>query len=100
MKTIPITISAKLWLWNEGKGSWHFVTVDKDSSGLIKDAWMWPRKGFGSIPVKVTIGKSNWKTSVFPQKDGTFVLPIKKSVRDSENIAEGDKIKITLEVQN
>jgi hypothetical protein len=50
--------------------------------------------------VKVTIGKTRWKTSVFPQKDGTFVLPIKKTVRDSENINQGDTIKITLEVLN
>jgi hypothetical protein len=96
----PISITAKLWLWNEGKGSWHFVTVDKDSSDIIKDAWMWPRKGFGSVPVKVTIGKTSWKTSVFPQKDGTFVLPIKKSVRDAEKLAVGDTTKIFLEVLN
>jgi hypothetical protein len=100
MQTLSIKITAKLWLWNEGKGSWHFVTVDKDSSDVIKDTWMWPRKGFGSVPVKVTIGKTRWKTSVFPQKDGTFVLPIKKTVRDSENINQGDTIKITLEVLN
>lgn len=100
MKTIPISISTKLWLWNEGKGSWHFVTVDKDSSDAIRDQWMWPRKGFGSIPVKVTIGQTSWKTSVFPQKDGTFVLPIKKTVRDDEQLKEGDTVKITVEVLN
>ncbi len=96
----PISITAKLWLWNEGKGSWHFVTVDKDSSDIIKDTWMWPRKGFGSIPVKVTIGTSTWKTSVFPQKEGTFVLPIKKIVRDQEKLEVGDTTKIILEVLN
>ena len=96
----PISITAKLWLWKEGKGSWHFVTVDKDSSDIIKDTWMWPRKGFGSIPVKVTIGTSTWKTSVFPQKEGTFVLPIKKIVRDQEKLEVGDTTKIILEVLN
>jgi hypothetical protein len=96
----PISITAKLWLWNEVKGSWHFVTVDKDSSDILKDQWMWPRKGFGSIPVKVTIGKTTWKTSVFPQKDGTFVLPIKKLVRDDEQIKEGDSVTMIVEVLN
>ena len=76
------------------------MTVDKDSSDSIKDTWMWPRKGFGSVPVKVTIGKTSWKTSVFPQKDGTFVLPIKKSVRDAEKLEVGHTTKIVLEVLN
>lgn len=100
MQTLSIKITTKLWLWNEGKGSWHFVTVDKDSSNSIKDTWMWPRKEFGSVPVKVTIGKTTWKTSVFPQKDGSFVLPIKKSVRDSEKIQVNDEISLTIEVIN
>ncbi len=100
MKTKPISFAAKLWLWNEGKGSWYFVTVDKDSSDIIKDTWMWPRKGFGSVPVKVTIGATTWKTSVFPQKDGTFVLPVKKLVRESENLAIGATASIKIEVLN
>jgi hypothetical protein len=95
-----IEITAKLWLWNEGRGSWYFVTIDKDSSDLIKDTWMWPRKGFGSVPVKVSIGKTSWRTSVFPQKAGTFVLPVKKSVRDKEMLSVGDSLKIEIEVLN
>jgi hypothetical protein len=100
MNALSILFKAKLWLWNEGKGSWHFVTIDPDSSEALKDQWMWPRKGFGSIPVKVTIGTSTWKTSVFPQKDQTFVLPIKKSVRVDEKINEGDTVDIIIEVLN
>ena len=76
------------------------MTVDKDSSDQIKDAWMWPRKGFGSVHVKVTIGQTTWKTSVFPQKDGTFVLPIKKAVRESEDLVDGIEASIKIEVLN
>lgn len=98
MKPLPIIIKAKLWLWS-GKGAWHFITIEQNEADLIKEMYMWPRKGFGSIPVKVKIGKSEWKTSVFPTKD-QFILPIKKLVRDGENINVDDLIRITLEVQN
>ena len=75
------TFKSEIWLW-DGKGAWHFITVPKDVSEQIKgfQADM-PRKGFGSVPVKVTIGKTSWKTSIFPEKKGTYLLPIKKDVR-------------------
>jgi hypothetical protein len=98
MKLLPIIVKAKLWLW-QGKGAWHFITIEQNEADLIKEMYMWPRKGFGSIPVKVTIGKTIWKTSVFPNKE-TFILPIKKLVRDAENINVDDLLKVTLEVQN
>jgi hypothetical protein len=99
MQTIPIKISGKLWMW-QGKGAWHFVTIEKDDAEGIVEQYMWPRRGFGSIPVKVTMGKTSWKTSIFPEKGGSFLLPIKKSVREVEGIKVDDTVKITIEVSN
>ena len=39
--------------------------------------------GWGVIPVHVQIGKTEWKTSLFP-KDGLYIVPIKASVREAE----------------
>jgi len=99
MGIVPIKFLATLWLW-KGKGAWHFITIEQNESDLIKEMYMWPRKGFGSIPVKVTIGETSWKTSVFPQKEGTFLLPIKKVIRDMEKIKEGNVVQLTIEVVN
>lgn len=99
MKLEPIKFTSHIWLW-QGEGAWHFVTVEEEEAELLKEQWVWPRKGFGSIPVQATIGKTTWKTSVFPEKKGTFLLPIKKAVRLAEHIAEGDKPMISLEVLN
>ncbi|PIV90833.1 DUF1905 domain-containing protein, partial [Candidatus Gracilibacteria bacterium CG17_big_fil_post_rev_8_21_14_2_50_48_13] len=75
--TPTITFSAQLWLWNTEKGSWHFLTVPQEYTALIKSFQVQGR-GFGSVPVRATIGASTWKTSVFPQsKEGTFILPVK-----------------------
>lgn len=103
MKIEPFDVKARVWLWNNGEvpASWHFVTIDKQTSGQIKKEYHWPRRGFGSIPVNVTIGATSWKTSIFPDsKEGNYVLPLKKSVRDAENINVGNTVKFTLEIIN
>lgn len=97
MKIEPFEIKSRVWEW-EGKGAWHFVTIDKSTSKQIKDEYTFPKRGFGSIPVNVTLGLSKWKTSIFPEKEGTYLLPIKKSVRKTENIQKGDTIKFTIDL--
>jgi len=45
----------------------------------------------------VTIGESEWKTSVFPQSNkGCFVLPVKKPIRAKEKIDVGDTVEVEL----
>lgn len=48
--------------------------------------------GWGSIPVIVTIGKTTWKTSIFPAKEIGYFLPVKKAVAKSESLKVGDKV--------
>ncbi len=101
MKNEIHKVTARVWLWqSEAPGAWHFITIGKIQSLEIKKSYHWPRRGFGSIPVNVTVGKTTFKTSVFPEKGGTYLLPIKKAVRDSENIKLGETINLTLEVLN
>jgi hypothetical protein len=93
------SFKSKIWLWNGQKGSWHFISLPVDLSKRLK-GFDTPRKGFGSIAVKVTIGKTTWKTSVFPdKKSGTYVLPLKKDVRKKETLAEGDKVEVSFTLQ-
>ena len=59
---------------------------------------MGKRRGFGSVKVTVTLGASEWQTSLFPNKDGSWFLPIKKPVRVAEGIADGDEVEVELEL--
>jgi len=44
-------------------------------------------KGWGSLPAVVTIGRTNWKTSIFPDKKSKgYLLPIKEEVRRRESV--------------
>jgi hypothetical protein len=90
---------AKVWLYTGGVASWHFLTLPKKEAAEIKSREQKPRKGWGSIRVTVTIGESRWKTSIFPEKkSGSYLLPLKASVRKSENIAVGTIVTVDLEL--
>jgi hypothetical protein len=93
-----ITVSAPLWLWSGDSGSWHFVTVPDELSAEIRAEGLARRGGFGSVRVEATINGVTWRTSVFPQKSGGYILPVKKEVRCDAGIAAGDEIVLTLEL--
>ena len=85
-------------LWLHDKGTWVFLTVPGDISEDIHELAPDPG-GFGSVRVKVRLGGSEWKTSVFPQRnEGPFVLPVKKAVRTAEQIDVGDTVDVELTI--
>ena len=56
------------------------------------------RRGFGSVKVTVTLGECRWQTSLFPNKDGSWFLPVKKPVRVAERLEYGDEVAVELEL--
>jgi len=83
---------------SSGQGGWHFVSVPKKLSAEIKTSFDSRSKGWGSLPVLVTVGKTSWKTSIFPDKKaGAYLLPLKADIRKKEKICDGDTIRLTLE---
>lgn len=90
--------TARLWLY-PGMAGWHFVTVPKEVSAKIKKKFGSTSRGWGSIPVEATIGKTRWKTSIFPdRKAGAYLLPIKAEVRKKEDLAAKDTAGIRLSI--
>ena len=91
-----IEITAELWRWSGG--NWYFVTVPENLAGEIRAHSLLNRGGFGSVKVEAAIQGVSWRTSVFPQKSGSYILPVKKEVRCRAGIAAGDEITATLEL--
>ena len=86
-------------LWQAQGGSWHFVTIPFDVSDEIDETAPSARVAFGSVRVEATVGRTSWQTSVFPDRRvGAFVLPVKRTVRDTEGLAAGDAVEVTLSV--
>jgi hypothetical protein len=48
----------------------------------------------GSVKVKAQIGKTAWETTLFPTKDGRYLIAIKASVRKAEGTVEDDKVRV------
>ena len=94
--TLRLSFTAALWE-HDGPGGWHFITLPTAAADEIRETCE-PR-GFGSVRVHATIGSSSWDTSVFPDtKSGSFVLPVKKPVRRSEGIEDGDQVEVALAI--
>ena len=93
-------VRSEVVLWPGEQGAWHFGHVDKKQSALIKERYRGPRRGFGGIRVAVTLGKTKWEPSVFPDsRSGTYILPLKASVRRAEGIQAGDTVTFTLAIK-
>jgi hypothetical protein len=99
-----ITVTAPLWLWTGENGSWHFVTIPEDQSDEIRAHCLSQMRGFKSARVEATIPSTGsgqavtWRTSVFPQKAGGYILPVKADVRRRAGMAAGDVMTVSLEL--
>ena len=92
-----IEFDAKIWYWR-GPAPWFFVTVPEKQCDDLRAISGFVTYGWGMIPAKVRIGKTQWTTSLFP-KDGRYIVPIKASVRNAENLEEGDQVTVQLDVR-
>lgn len=95
------TFTAELWIWDARQAdSWTFVSLPAEVSEVISDvARATPRRGFGSVRVRATLGHSTWATSIFPDAaSGGYVLPVKKAVRRAEAVSAGDVATVTVEL--
>jgi hypothetical protein len=93
---MKIEFEGNIWYWH-GPAPWYFVTVPAQQCRDLKAIVGSVTYGWGMIPVHVRIGKSEWTTSMFP-KDGSYIVPIKASIRKAEQLEEGDHVTVRLEV--
>ncbi len=92
------TFTTKVWLY-PGLVGWHFITLPKELAEEIKTSFAPLKKGWGSIRVEITVGKTVWKTSIFPdKKSGSYILPLKAAIRKKEGIKDGDHLHPALRI--
>lgn len=92
------TVRTQIWRW-KGEGGWHFAYVPLKPSAQIRERYGRTAGGWGSIRVSVRVGKTQWKTSLFPhRKSKSYLFAIKADVRKAEQLAEGDRITAKISV--
>lgn len=91
-----IEFDGEIWYWR-GPAPWYFVTVPDEECQEIKAISGSVTYGWGMIPAKVRIGKSQWATALWP-KDARYIVPVKASIRKAEKIDEGEWVTVRLEI--
>lgn len=92
--------AAVLWVWDARRTeTWTFVSLPEDQADEILDLVGSRARGFGSVRVEVTLGRSVWRTSLFPDSTaGTYVLPVKRAVRTAEGLTPGATAHVRVEL--
>lgn len=93
---MDIEFEGKIFYWR-GPAPYLFVAVPEEPSRDIKAISSMVTYGWGVIPVRARIGKTEWKTALFPKGD-RYLVPIRVSVQKSENVDIDDVVFIRLEV--
>jgi hypothetical protein len=89
---------AALWQVPEQAG-WHFLTLPADLATDIREEMAPYRRGFGSLKVTATVAGTSWSTSIFPDSNsGSYLLPVKQSIRAAAGIEAGDSVEVELEI--
>ena len=96
--TPSYVFEAELWL-HPGDAAWHFLTLPADIADEIAETSESP-KAFGSVKVLAEVNGHAWQTSLFPDsRSASYLLPVKKAIRDKARLRAGDSVQVRLDVQ-
>lgn len=96
-----LTAPLKVMRGNEGVESAYLEFGGAQAERIAAEALAQRAGGvklhFGSFKVMAAIGGTRWPSGLYPQKDGTWFLPVKKPVRVAEGLAEGDEVTVLVD---
>ena len=90
------SFSATLFEWR-GPAPFYWFALPTDCCDYIRDEAAEASYGWGAIPVRVSIGATEWETSLLP-KNGGYVLPVKTVVRERERFGDGDTVTVAISI--
>lgn len=94
-----IEFDGEIFRWDaRDDAAWYFTAVPPELSADIREIPR-PARGFGSVRVRARVGGSEWRTSIFPDStSASYVMPLKKAVRDAESLVDGGPVFVRLEI--
>ncbi len=84
-------------VWRYGLSGWHFVTLPKPLAQKIRKRHSVAEEGWGRLKASAAIGKAKWDSAIwFDTKAGSYILPLKASVRKETGLGVGAKVKVQI----
>lgn len=74
-----------------GPVAWVYVEVPSSVAEVLSDLGT---MGHRFLPLDVKVGKTSWRTSLLPLKNGEKFIALKKEVRKAEGIEVGDMVRV------
>ena len=80
-----------------GPAPYYFAKTPKEITEKIESSSGYLSYGWGCIPARVTIGKTTITTALIP-REGSYFVPLKKALREIEDVQVTSILKIRLEL--
>lgn len=85
---MPIEFKAKVWAAMEGKG-WTFATLPKTASAKLGAR--------GRVPIQGTINGFPFRSSAFPDGEGSHLIQVNHDMKKGAGVAAGDTAAFAIE---
>ncbi len=82
-----------------GPSPFFFLRVPDEEAIAINNISKQVSYGWGVIPCDIKIGEIEFYTALFP-KDGSYLVPLKKVVRESAEIDLGDSVEVKIQIRS
>lgn len=91
-----LDFSGEIIEWR-GPAPYLFVEVPEEQSAAIEHVSSMVTYGWGCIPVRARIGRTDFSTSLFPRR-GSYLVPVKVAVQRAEGVGLGDDVDVRLDL--
>jgi hypothetical protein len=71
---VDASFSAELFEWR-GPAPFYWLSLPEDVSEYVREEAAMASYGWGAVPVRVRIGRTEWETSMLP-RGGGYALPV------------------------
>lgn len=76
-----------------GPAPYWFLPISDDDSAMIDELKPMLTYGWGCIPVRCTLGRTTFTTSIMP-RDGVYLIPLKVAVRKAADVTPETPISV------
>jgi hypothetical protein len=94
---LVVSFMAEVICWR-GPSPFFFLRVPDVDATAINNISRQVSYGWGVIPSDVIIGSIEFYTALIP-KDGSYLVPLKKVVREATKIDLGSKVKVEIRIR-